>query len=68
MDPDSQTEVIETVFQSRLKTIEKIIKFDVNFKKLVLIGYPGLYHMKQCFRSWQALSNDTLRSKIALVV
>ena len=45
----------------------KIMKLDVNFQKLVP-GFQKLtledYPRTQCFRSWQDLSNDTVRSKI----
>ena len=35
-DPDGKILIINTVYQSRLKTINKIIKFDLDFEKLEL--------------------------------
>ena len=35
---------------------------------MVLGVTPGGYPLEQSFRSWKALTNDTLRSKIGLVV
>ena len=46
------------------------MKFDVNFRNTSMVlrvisrGLP----LRQRIRPWQALSNDTLRSKIGLVV
>ena len=61
---------IDTGSQNRLNAVKKILKFDINSKKPVLgpRSHPWGYFLGQSSMSWRVLTNDTLRSKIGILV
>ena len=62
---------IDMVSQNRLITIknhEIWRRFEKEIGSRVLGATLGVYPLRQSFRSWQALFNNTLKSEISLMV